>query len=45
MFVFQVLVCIIDLIYPPRSYKLTVKNRKDSDSGQESVSYYLLNYI
>ncbi|XP_050438437.1 thioredoxin-related transmembrane protein 1-like [Adelges cooleyi] len=33
-----VLVCIIDLIYPPNNHKYQLKNRKDdnSDSGQES---------
>jgi len=37
-----VLVCIIDLVYPP-NHKMPVKDRKDenSDSGQESVSYNL----
>lgn len=34
------LVCIIDLVYPPSHHKIPVKDRKDenSDSGQESVS-------
>jgi len=35
-----VLVCIIDLVYPPSHHKMPVKDGKDenSDSGQESVS-------
>lgn len=34
------LVCIIDLVYPPSHHKMPVKDGKDenSDSGQESVS-------
>jgi len=37
---FKVLVCIIDLVYPPSHHKIVIKDGKDenSDSGQESVS-------